>query len=112
MSNESRELLEFVRQLPVGMAYAQIYVLLLAMGYTVTFMTAALGTSLFRLASNLPVYGVGGFGTVELTWTVAFVLLGMSKEAAIVSGFSTHIITLGFAVLLGAIGSFSFGASR
>ncbi|MEK6822810.1 MAG: lysylphosphatidylglycerol synthase transmembrane domain-containing protein [Nanoarchaeota archaeon] len=85
------------------LAYAQVYVLLSAMGFGVSFFTAALGTSLYRIASNLPVYGIGGFGTVELTWSAAFVLLGMSSQAAIVSGFSVHIITLSYAVLLGVI---------
>jgi len=92
------------------LAYAQTYVLLVAMGYDISFMTAALGTSLYRIASTLPVYGVLGFGTVELSWAVAFVLLGMQKDAAIVSGFAVHIITLSYAVLLGVIATMMHGA--
>lgn len=95
-----------------GLAYAQVYVLLVAMGYSVTFLTAALGTSLYRIASTLPVYGLAGFGTVELTWSAAFVLLGMNANAAITSGFAVHIITLAYAVLLGVIASWLHAWSR
>jgi uncharacterized membrane protein YbhN (UPF0104 family) len=69
----------------------------------VTFIAAMLGTSIYRIASNLPIYGLGGFGTVELTWSAAFVLLGMSLQAAIVSGFSVHIVTLSYALSLGGL---------
>ena len=95
-----------------GLAYAQVYILLAAMGSTVTFLTAALGTSLYRLASALPVYGIAGFGTVELTWSAAFVLLGMSAHDAIISGFAVHIIMLSYAVLLGVIASWLHSLSR
>jgi hypothetical protein len=89
------------------LSYFQIYVLMVAMGYTLSFMAVALGTSLFRLATTLPVYGVAGFGTVELTWAAAFILLGMTTQDAIVSGFSVHVLTLGFAIILGLIGGAS-----
>jgi hypothetical protein len=60
-----------------------------------------LGTSIYRIASNLPVYGIGGFGTVEITWSAAFILLGMATQDAVVSGFAVHVIGLAYAMLLG-----------
>jgi uncharacterized membrane protein YbhN (UPF0104 family) len=94
------------------LAYCQTYVLLYVMGYKVGFVGAMLGTSIYRIASNLPVYGIGGFGTVELTWSAAFVLMGMSVQNAIVSGFATHIITLSYAVLLGVLATIVYGAAK
>ncbi len=85
------------------LAYAQSWVLILAMGFEVSFIMAMLGTSLYRIASSLPVYGIGGFGTVELTWSAAFIVLGMTTSSAIVSGFTHHIILLSYAVLLGVV---------
>lgn len=99
------------------LAYCQTYVLLYAMGYMigavpVSFVAAMLGTSIYRIASNLPVYGIGGFGTVEITWSAAFILLGMSVQAAVVSGFAIHIIGLAYAVLLGVMATFLHGAAK
>lgn len=88
--------------------YVQTYVLLIAMGYNVTFLASVLGTSLWRLATSLPVYGIAGFGTIEITWTAAFVLLGMGVQEAIVSGFAVHILILIYSLLLGAIGSLAY----
>ena len=94
------------------LAYMQAYVLLVVMGYPITFMGAALGSSLSRLTATLPISGIAGFGTTELTWSAAFVLLGMKTRDAIISGFSIHIISLLFAVVLGIIGVIVYGVQQ
>ncbi len=46
-----------------------------------------------EIASNLPVHGIGGFGTWELAWVVTFQAMGFARELAIRTGFIVHGIT-------------------
>jgi uncharacterized protein (TIRG00374 family) len=99
------------------LAYCQTYVLLYAMGFkigavAVGFVAAMLGTSIYRIASNLPVYGIGGFGTVEITWSAAFILLGMATQDAVVSGFAVHVIGLVYALVLGGLALMVHGTAK
>jgi uncharacterized membrane protein YbhN (UPF0104 family) len=87
------------------------------MGYkigavAVGFVAAMLGTSIYRIASNLPVYGIGGFGTVEITWSAAFILLGMATQDAVVSGFAVHVIGLVYALVLGGLALMVHGTAK
>lgn len=42
----------------------------------------------------LPIKSIGGFGTTEGAWAIGMLLLGFSKEIAIESGFSVHLLAL------------------
>ncbi len=61
------------------------------------------GATFVVFATLLPVQGIAGFGTIEGTWTVVFLLLGVEKELAITSGFGFHIVRLTYATILGVI---------
>ncbi len=61
-------------------------------------------TSFFNM---FPIQTLGNFGTVEVPWILALTGLGVSGEYAIISGFSLHILTLFYSLLLGAYGAIS-----
>ncbi len=61
-------------------------------------------TSFFNM---FPIQTLGNFGTVEVPWVLALAGLGISREAAIISGFSLHILTLFYSLLLGVYGAVS-----
>lgn len=85
-------------------SYTVIYLLVGAMGVELPFGTALLASTFSLLTTILPIQGFGGFGTIEGGWTIGFMLFGVSKDLAIITGFSIHIITILYYLILGAIG--------
>jgi hypothetical protein len=69
--------------------------------FHVTYWMIVLGTTAAELTTVLPVHGVGGFGTYETAWAGAFFLLGFTKELAIKTALSFHILGLLYSVILG-----------
>ncbi len=51
-----------------------------------------------------PIQSFGNFGTVEAPWTLALVQLQISKDLAIISGFSLHLLIICYSVILGLYG--------
>lgn len=84
--------------------YVVMYLLISGMNIALPLQVTILGGTFILLTTVLPIQGVGGFGTTESVWTLVFVPLGMSFDSALVSGFSYHIIVVGFYVVLGACG--------
>ncbi|MDO8643183.1 MAG: lysylphosphatidylglycerol synthase transmembrane domain-containing protein [Candidatus Woesearchaeota archaeon] len=61
--------------------------------------------SLFPILSTvLPVQGIAGFGSIEAAWALAFVMLGLSKEVAIATGFVFHFVIIGYFLVWGFVG--------
>lgn len=86
---------------------ANIYMfqmLLVGMGFHVPLVKVLLGATGAALTNILPINGFGSFGTMEAGWTIAFLYVGLSKDDAICSGFSIHIIALFFAAILALLG--------
>jgi len=52
----------------------------------------------------IPIQGLADLGVFEAKWTVLCILCGVSKEAAITSGLTFHIILLAMTVLFGIYG--------
>jgi hypothetical protein len=44
------------------------------------------------IANALPISGIGNWGTLEAGWAAGFLIVGLSKEKAIATGFGIHII--------------------
>lgn len=84
--------------------YLMVYVLLEAMGLNLTLWVVILGSTFSVISTLLPIQGIGGFGTYECSWALAFMALGISKEAAIASGFAVHIIGFVYFLILGIFG--------
>lgn len=60
--------------------------------------------SLLFFSVLIPIQGIADLGVFEAKWTVLLILLGVSKEAAITSGLTFHIILLAMTVLFGIYG--------
>ena len=84
--------------------YSMLYILASAMNISLAFwcMIFALTITFFTIV--LPIQTVGGFGTIECGWALGFMILGISKEISITSGFGFHIVLLTFTVVLGTCG--------
>jgi uncharacterized protein (TIRG00374 family) len=87
-----------------GLNYLLLYLLIQAMNFQLSFLIVILGGAFILLTTVLPIQGIGGFGTTEAVWTIVFVPLGMTIEAAITSGFCFHIISIIFYLILGGYG--------
>ncbi|MCG2790754.1 MAG: flippase-like domain-containing protein [Actinomycetia bacterium] len=95
-----------IRVLKFTAYYLIIYAVMKPMGYSFTdlsYWVILLATVAAEISAALPTHALAGFGTYEGAFALAFVLLGFSKEIAIVVGFSYHIIVLLFTVILGII---------
>jgi glycosyltransferase 2 family protein len=76
---------------------------LMVFGISVTFLEAVLMASLPIITAAIPAQGIGGYGTIETGWVLGFLLMGLSKETALVVGFGIHTMYLVFSVMLGGI---------
>jgi len=85
------------------------YFLLLGLGYYMSIPLVIFCSTLAYLSNILPIHGFCGFGTHEAGWTIGCMMAGFSKEMGMASGFSFHIIILGFATVAGLYGIFRVG---
>lgn len=88
--------------------YAALFFLLHSLlhnrGFTLAelnFPKTILGITGAEMSSALPIKGIGGFGTWESAWALAFRLLDFPSELAVVSGIGVHLITNFFEYILG-----------
>ena len=52
----------------------------------------------------LPIRGIAGFGSIEGGWALSLWILGYDKTVGVAAGFSIHIITLVYVIILAAPG--------
>ncbi len=95
----------------MGMVYGVAYVLLWAIGYRMMYPLVVVCSAIAGFVFLLPLYGLGGVGTVESGWTLGCLVAGFSKTMAVASGFSFHIIVLGYVSVLGIYGILRLGRS-
>ncbi len=93
----------------LGLVYGVGYVLLAGMGFPMRMELVVFCSTLSYLGLLLPIYSLGGFGTVEAGWTAGCLMAGYSKEMGLASGFSFHIVVLGYVSLLGLVGLVQVG---
>jgi hypothetical protein len=90
--------------------YLSLYTLLLAIVRSaglgpaeLSLWKVVLGITAAEMTSLLPVKGLADFGTWESAWVLAFALMGLDRETAVISGFGLHLVTnlfeYGFAAL-------------
>jgi len=95
-----------LRLLKYGSLYFLLHALLLNQGFplaALNFWKVILGIAGAELSANLPVQGIGGLGTWETAFALAFRLMGYEERIAIVAGFGLHLITQLFEYSLGAL---------
>jgi uncharacterized protein (TIRG00374 family) len=80
------------------------YFLLKAFSVNLGLAEAILITSFVALLPFLPIHGIGGFGTTEITISVLLISFGIEKGLAIASSLGTHVMSLLFTTVLGLMG--------
>jgi uncharacterized protein (TIRG00374 family) len=84
--------------------YSMLCILANAMGIALTLWCMIFALTFVFFTTILPIQTIGGFGIIESGWAFGFIIMGVSKNEAIASGFSIHIILLIFALVIGVLG--------
>jgi len=74
------------------MAFWMFYAFLRGFGISISFLHVIFGSSIALFVNALPISGLGNWGILEAGWTAGFLLVGLSKEKAIATGFGVHIL--------------------
>lgn len=93
----------------LGLVYVIGYLLLAGMGYRIQIQLVIFCSALAYLGMILPLHSFGGFGTAEAGWAAGCLMAGFSKEMGMATGFSFHIIVLGYVSLMGLYGMVRVG---
>ncbi len=72
-------------------------------GVDLSFLKMVFGSTVAVIANALPISGIGNWGTLEAGWAAGFLMVGLSKEKAIATGFGFHILIF---ILCGVISLF------
>jgi uncharacterized protein (TIRG00374 family) len=108
------ETLQSARQAPLIMlntlaiwapSFAMTWWLLSAFGHPLSFWGTVFASTLGIVATLLPVGTLGNFGTQEMGWALGMTMLGVDRETAIATGFSTHLVGFVLAGLFALIGA-------
>ena len=87
------------------MIFWTFYAYMKGFGIEISFTKMILGSTVGIIANALPISGIGNWGTLEAGWAVGFLMVGLSKEKAIATGFGVHIIIF---IVCGVISFFSW----
>lgn len=93
--------------------FVMYWVLLRGIGLTPRALDPVVAVTFAALANLLPLNSVGNFGVQDAGWTSGMLLLGYGQDAALTSALSTHLLTLGYMLVLGGAAwlSYLIGAS-
>jgi|SRR3989344_363713 len=80
------------------------YMLMKSFGVDLSIWAIFVGGTLAFFITLIPLQGLFNFGTLETAWTVSYMLVGLTKEQAIITGFSYHIINIVFTILMFIVG--------
>jgi len=74
------------------MIFCTFYAYMNGFGIELPFTKMVFGSTVGVVANALPISGIGNWGTLEAGWAAGFLMVGLSKEKAIATGFGVHII--------------------
>ena len=74
------------------MIFCTFYAYMKGFGVDIPFTKMIFGSTVGVVANALPISGIGNWGTLEAGWAAGFLMVGLSKEKAIATGFGVHII--------------------
>ena len=77
------------------------YAFLRGFGIEVSFLKVIFGSAIAVIANALPISGIGNWGTLEVGWAAGFLIVGLTKERAIATGFGVHILVFVICAVLG-----------
>jgi uncharacterized membrane protein YbhN (UPF0104 family) len=79
------------------------YAFLRGFGTPLSFLKVIFASTIALLANMLPISAIGNWGILEAGWAAGFLLVGLSKEKAISSGFGVHILIFITGIVLGFV---------
>jgi uncharacterized protein (TIRG00374 family) len=82
------------------MIFLTFYAYMKGFGIEISLIKMMLGSTIGVIANALPISGIGNWGTLEAGWAAGFIMVGLSKEKAIATGFGVHIIIFIVCVLI------------
>lgn len=74
------------------MIFYTLYAYMRGFGVDIPLTKMMFGSTVGVIANALPVSGIGNWGTLEAGWAAGFMMVGLSKEKAIATGFGVHIL--------------------
>ncbi len=74
------------------MVFGVFYAFLRGFGIEISFLKVVFGSTVAVIANAFPISGIGNWGTLEAGWAAGFLIVGLSKEKAIATGFGVHIL--------------------
>jgi uncharacterized protein (TIRG00374 family) len=74
------------------MIFFVFYAFMRGFGIEISFLKVVFGSTIAVIANALPISGLGNWGTLEAGWAAGFLIVGLSKEEAIATGFGVHIL--------------------
>jgi uncharacterized protein (TIRG00374 family) len=74
------------------MIFCTFYAYMKGFGVEIPLTRMIFGSTVGVVANALPVSGIGNWGTLEAGWAAGFLMVGLSKEKAIATGFGVHIL--------------------
>lgn len=74
------------------MIFCTFFTYMKGFGIEIPFTKMIFGSTIGVIANALPISGIGNWGTLEAGWAAGFLIVGLSKEKAIATGFGVHII--------------------
>lgn len=83
--------------------YGLIVLIISGLGFSIPLEKLLVAIGLSGFSEILPINSLGSFGTLELGWVGALVMLGVQESISIQSGFSAHIVIFSYTVVLGLI---------
>jgi glycosyltransferase 2 family protein len=95
--------LAFTSLLVWSALYLFSFITINALGVDINFMQSVAGATGAVLTNVLPINSFGSFGTLEAGWTGGFVLVGMSEQDAITTGFANHILNFAVAAAIALV---------
>jgi len=83
-----------------AMIFFVFYAYMKGFGIDIPSTKLILGSTIAVIGNALPVSGIGNWGTLEAGWAAGFVMVGLSKEKAIATGFGIHILVFAVCALI------------
>jgi glycosyltransferase 2 family protein len=74
------------------MIFSTFYAYMKGFGIEIPLTKMVFGSTIAVIGNALPISGIGNWGTLEAGWAFGFLMVGLSKEKAIATGFGIHII--------------------
>jgi len=74
------------------MIFWTFYAYMKGFGIEIPLTKMLFGSTIGVIANALPISGIGNWGTLEAGWAAGFLIVGLSKEKAIATGFGVHIL--------------------